>query len=140
MRNDLHRPTQIVSLALLLNDGVIYLPGRKIIIMAKLCMGESFIVPQIEVCLGTVVGDKHLTVLEGIHGAGIDVDIGIQLLKGHRQAPAFQQRTDGSRSQSLSRAKMKTPPVTKINFVSYPIKKPQPFFFSPDMPELMDCE
>ena len=39
---------------------------------------------HIQICLCPVIGDVNLTMLEGIHGAGIDIDVRIELLKGDR--------------------------------------------------------
>ena len=52
---------------------------------------------QVQIGFGPVFGDENLAVLEGIHGAGIDVDVRVQLLKGDAQAPGLQKRPDGRR-------------------------------------------
>ena len=49
--------------------------------------------PDVEVGLGAVLGDEHLTVLERVHGAGVDVEVGVELLHGDRQAPRGEQLT-----------------------------------------------
>jgi hypothetical protein len=36
--------------------------------------------PEVEIGLSAVVGDEDLTVLERVHGARIDVDVGVELL------------------------------------------------------------
>jgi hypothetical protein len=48
-------------------------------------------VPDIQVCFRTVVGDENLTVLERVHGPGIDVEIGIELLHRDAQTARFQE-------------------------------------------------
>ncbi len=65
-------------------------------------MRETLVVAQIEVGLGAIVGDEDLSVLEGAHGAGIDVEIRVELLQRHAQAAAFEQAPDGSRGDSFS--------------------------------------
>ena len=45
---------------------------------------------QIQVGFGTVFGDEHLAVLERAHGAGIHVDVGIQLEHGDFDAAGFE--------------------------------------------------
>jgi hypothetical protein len=57
---------------------------------------------HIQISLGPVIGDIHFTVLKGIHGTGINVDIGIKFLKGDGHAPAFKQGTNGRRGKPLS--------------------------------------
>ena len=43
---------------------------------------ETFIVPEVEIGFGAVVGDVDLAVLVGGHGAGVDVEVGVELLDG----------------------------------------------------------
>ena len=38
--------------------------------------------PKVQVGLRAVVGDKDLSVLDGVHGSRIHIDIGIKLLHG----------------------------------------------------------
>jgi len=64
---------------------------------------------HIQIGLGPVVGDKHLPMLKGIHGARIDIDVRIELLKGDRQAPAFQQSADGGSRKPLAERGKHTP-------------------------------
>ena len=58
--------------------------------------------PEVEVGLSPVVGDEHLAVLEGVHRAGIDVDVGVELLDGDPEAPALQEPAQRGRSQALT--------------------------------------
>jgi hypothetical protein len=51
-------------------------------------------VTEVQIGLTTVLGDEHLTVLEGVHRAGIDVDVRIELLQGDPQSPGFHQATE----------------------------------------------
>ncbi len=55
--------------------------------------------PEIKICLCSVVRDEDFPMLIGIHRAGIDVDIRVQLQKGDFQPSAFKQVSDGSRCQ-----------------------------------------
>ena len=45
---------------------------------------------EIQVGLGTVVGDEHLAVLEGRHGAGVDVDVRVQLEMSNLETTRFE--------------------------------------------------
>ena len=45
-----------------------------------------------EICFGTIVGNKHLSMLKRIHGAGINIYIGVKLLEGYRHPSAFKER------------------------------------------------
>jgi hypothetical protein len=53
-------------------------------------VGESLVVAKVEVGLRAVVGDEDLAVLKGGHGAGIDVEIGVELHQVDLDAARFQ--------------------------------------------------
>ena len=57
---------------------------------------------QIEIGLGAVVEHVDFAVLIRAHGAGIDVDVGIELLQPDAQAALLQQHADGGAGQSLA--------------------------------------
>ena len=54
-------------------------------------------------CTGAV-SYTHLSVLDGIHGSGINVDIRIKFLHGHLIAPGFQKPPQRGRRDSLAKA------------------------------------
>ncbi|GFP20681.1 hypothetical protein HKBW3S03_02185, partial [Candidatus Hakubella thermalkaliphila] len=49
------------------------------------------VVSQIQICLGSVIGDEDLAMLKGVHGAGVKINVRIQLLEGYFEASAFEQ-------------------------------------------------
>ena len=53
---------------------------------------KSLVVPQVQVRLGPVFGDKDLAVLKRAHGARIDVDIGVELEMGDADGTRFENR------------------------------------------------
>src|SRR5262249_10543886 len=65
-------------------------------------VGEAFIVAEVEVGFGAVVEDVDLAVLIGAHGAGIDVDVGVELLEAHAQAAVFQEHADRGTGEALA--------------------------------------
>src|SRR5262245_51095654 len=79
VRNDLHGRTQIVAPALLGNDLLVDAAGGDVVGLARWASSEPFIMAEIEVSLGAVVGDEHLAVLIGAHGPRIDIEIGVKL-------------------------------------------------------------
>ena len=81
VRNDLDGLAQIVAAALLGDDGFVDAAGGPVIVAGQLAVGEALVVPEVEVGLGAVIGDEDLAVLERRHGAGVDVQIGIELLQ-----------------------------------------------------------
>ena len=96
MGNHLNCSPEIVAASFLGNDRIIDLAGGKVIVVAKPCMGKPLVVTQVEIGFGAVIGDKHLTMLKGIHGAGINIQVGIQFLDGDGEASTLQERPHGS--------------------------------------------
>ena len=103
MRNDLDGRAQIIAATFLGDDAVIDAPGRAVVGLARVGMGEPFIMPQIHVRLRPVFGHVDLAVLKGIHRPRIDVDIGIEFEKIDAQTARLQQRTDGGRADALAK-------------------------------------
>ena len=102
MRNHLHCATQIIATSFLADDVVVDLPGGEIVVPPHGGADETFVVPQVEIRLRTIVGDKHLAVLKRTHGAGIHIDIGIQLDHRDLQATGFKQSTEGGRGNTFA--------------------------------------
>ena len=57
---------------------------------------------DVEVGLGTILGDEDFAVLEGVHRAGIHVEVGIQLLHGHGEAALSEQMAEARCRQPLA--------------------------------------
>src|SRR4029453_208427 len=51
-----------------------------------------------------VVGDEHLAVLEGVHRAGGDVDVGVELLQRDAQAPGLEEAAERGGGEALPEA------------------------------------
>ena len=90
VRNDLNGRAQVITTALLAQHIFVHPTGGEVVALAHRGTDEALVVAQVEVGLGAVVGDEHLTVLERAHGARIDVDIRVQLEHGDLQAPRLQ--------------------------------------------------
>ena len=58
--------------------------------------------PDVEVGLGAVVGDEDLTVLERVHRAGVDVEVGVELLHHDSQAACGQQVAEAGGGETLA--------------------------------------
>jgi hypothetical protein len=59
-------------------------------------------VAEVEIGLGTVLGHEHLAVLVRRHRAGIDVDVGVELLQGDPKAAGYQELSDGRCRDALT--------------------------------------
>jgi hypothetical protein len=85
VRNDLDGRAEIIAPALLGDDLLINAPCGDVVGLARRTPGEPLIVTEIEVGLSAVVGNKHLAVLIGAHGPGIDIEIGVELAQPHAE-------------------------------------------------------
>ena len=65
---------------------------------------EALVVTEVEVGLAAVVGDEHLAVLEGVHRAGVDVDVGVELLHRDPEAPGLEQPPERGGGEALAQA------------------------------------
>ena len=45
---------------------------------------------EVQIGLGPVLGDEDLAMLVGRHGARVDVDVGVELLRGNLEAAGLQ--------------------------------------------------
>ena len=91
MGDDLDGAAQIAALPLPVQHGPVDLAGGNGAVLRERLVHEALIVAQIQVRLGAVVGDEDLAVLQGVHGAGVHVQIGVEFLVAHAQAPLLQQ-------------------------------------------------
>ena len=57
---------------------------------------------EVEVGLGTVGGDVDLTMLVGGHGAGVDVEIGVEFLDDDGDVTGLEEPADGGRGDALA--------------------------------------
>ncbi len=102
MRDDLNRPAQVIAAALLTDDRIVHLAGGEVGFARQLGGGETLVMAQVEVGFRSVIGDEHLSVLEGAHGPGVDVDIRVHLLHRDPQAPRLHESANGSGGQPLA--------------------------------------
>ena len=88
--------------------------GRDVVLLRQGPVDEALVVTEVEIGLGAVVGDEHLAVLERRHRAGIDVDVGIELLDRHREAALLEEQAQRGRRRCPCPSEDTTPPVTKM--------------------------
>ena len=67
-------------------------PGGDVVLPVGVAAGEAFVMAEIEVGLGPVVGDEDFAVLGRAHRAWVDVEIGIELAQADRIAARLQER------------------------------------------------
>ena len=102
VRDHLHGLAQVLAAALLLDDRIVDLARGEVVLRGQGRRGEPLVVAQVQVGLGAVVGDEDLAVLERAHGAGVHVDVGIQLDIGDLEPPRLHDGPDGRGSEPLA--------------------------------------
>ena len=95
VRNHLHGFAQVIPAPFLGDDRFVKTPGGPVVVARQMCGGKPFVVPQVQIGLGAIVGDKDFAMLIGRHGAGINVQVGIALLEGNFKSAAFKQAGHG---------------------------------------------
>ena len=93
----LHGGAEIFTTPLARDHRRVDAAGGDVVALLGIDTGEAFIVPEVEIGLGAVVGDEHLTMLVGAHRARIDVQIRIELAQPDAKAACLQQRTQRRR-------------------------------------------
>ena len=102
VRDHLHRGAEIVAAALLGDDPFVDAAGGEIAVAARGRAHETLVMAEIEIGLGAVGRDEHFAVLEGTHGAGIHVDVRIELHHADFQAPRLEDGAEGGGCDALA--------------------------------------
>ena len=105
VRDHLDRVAEVVAAALLGDHAGVDLAGRDVGDLAEVGVEEPLVVADVEVGLGAVVGDEDLAVLERVHRAGVDVEVGVELLHGHAEPARAQQPAEAGGREALARAR-----------------------------------
>ncbi|MPM81263.1 hypothetical protein SDC9_128315 [bioreactor metagenome] len=103
--DDLDGGSQIIAPPLPVENGPVNLSGGDGGISGEGLVHKPLVVAQIQVRFGPVVGDENLPMLIGAHGAGVHIDIGVELLIAHSQAPLLQKASQGRRADALAQAR-----------------------------------
>ena len=102
MRDDLDGIAQVFAAAFLCNNRGVHLAGRRVRRAGEVHVQETLVVADIKVGFRAIFSDENLTVLEGVHRPGIDVDVGVKLLHGDAQTARTQQTPQRRGRQTLT--------------------------------------
>jgi hypothetical protein len=91
VRDHLNGASEVVAPSFGREHRLVDRPGGGVRVAREVLVDEPLVMPEVEIGLAAVVGNEHLTVLERIHRARIDVDVRIELLHRDSQTPALQQ-------------------------------------------------
>ena len=83
MRDHLHGAAEIVAPALLGEDRLIDLARGHVVVAGGVHAGEPLVVTKVEVGFRTVIGDENFAMLNGAHGARVDIQVGVKLPETH---------------------------------------------------------
>ncbi len=100
--NDLNGFAQKLSLPFFLDHRQINLAGGVVAISSERTRGEAFVVPEIQVGLAAVVQHVNFAVLVRAHRAGIDIDVGVQLLHSDPQPTLLKKHADRGAGEPLA--------------------------------------
>ncbi len=73
------------------DDIAVHLPGGDVVIACEAHAQEALVILEIEISLAAVIEDVGLTMLEGVHGTGVDVQVRINLYGGDAKLAALVQ-------------------------------------------------
>ena len=100
--NHLHRAAEVIAAPLFLNDALVYLSGGEVVALAHGGAHESLVVAEVEVGFRAVFGDEHLAVLKRAHGAGVNVDVGVEFQQRDFEAARFENAAQRSGGDALA--------------------------------------
>ncbi len=102
VRDHLDGAPEEVAPALLLDHRAVDAPGRRVGALREALVDEALVVAEVEVGLAPVLGDEDLAVLARVHGARVDVDVGVELAHRDPQAPALEEPAEGGGGEALA--------------------------------------
>jgi len=102
VRDDLDGVSQVLPPPFLGDHAGVDLPGGGVGLAGEVDVKEALVVADVQVRLRSVLGDKDLPVLEGVHRAGVDVDIRVKLLHRHADTARAQQSSQAGGRQPLT--------------------------------------
>src|SRR6202158_173716 len=102
VRDHLDGSAEIVATPLFREKLLVDAAGGDVVLARARSAGETLVMDEVEIGLGAVVGDEHLAVLIGRHGAGIDVEIGVELAQPYRESARLQQRAEGGGCETFA--------------------------------------
>src|SRR5215217_1248720 len=91
VRDDLHGRPEVVPPPLAAYDLPVHAPRRDVTEFAQVLVEETLVVTEIQIRLGSVLGDEDFAVLVRVHSPGIYVYVRVELLQHHPVAPRLEE-------------------------------------------------
>ena len=89
MRNYLHGASQIIPVSLFIQHIPVHLTCRQIAELVEILIDKTLVMTQIQIGLCSVLRYKNFPMLIRTHGARVDIDVRIQLLRRNFQPSCF---------------------------------------------------
>ena len=103
VRNYLNRFSEIFAPAFFVQHVPVNLAGGKVGIFVQIFVDKALIVAKVKVGFGAVLRYINFAVLIGAHGAGVNVDIRVKLLRRNLKSPCFQKPPEGRGGYALAK-------------------------------------
>ena len=94
MGDDLYRAAAVISMPLFLQNGPVDFSGGDIGVPVQIFVDEPLVMSQVQIRLRPVLRDEDFPMLDGVHSAGVDIDVRVKFLHGDTVAPRFQQSAE----------------------------------------------
>jgi hypothetical protein len=101
VRDDLHRRAQVLPLPLAADHALVHAAGGEVVLLGEAHRREALVVTEVQVGLGAVLGHVDLAVLDRVHGARVDVQVGVELDEADAEAARLQERPDRGGGEPL---------------------------------------
>src|SRR5690606_36711335 len=75
-----------------------------VVVTGEVLVDETFVVTEVQVGLGAVIGDEYLTVLDRIHRARVHIEVGVELHDADPVALALQKQAERCGDDALADA------------------------------------
>ncbi|KAF5027940.1 hypothetical protein DSECCO2_664250 [anaerobic digester metagenome] len=108
MGNDLYGTAEVITFAFLLDHRVVDFTAGGVAVFGKVNVNKPFIMTDIEVGFGAVVGNEDFAVLIRAHRAGIQVNVRIEFLTDNLQAAVSQNATERRRCNAFTKRRYDT--------------------------------
>ena len=102
VRDDLHGAAEEIAAPLAGDERLVDGALGEVALAGEVLVDEALVVAEIQIALVAVFGDEHLAVLEGAHGARVNVQVRIHLLHGHFVAARLQKLAQRSGGDALA--------------------------------------
>ena len=98
----LDRAAEVITMAFAFEHGEIDLAAGDRGEFRQVVIDEAFVMAQVQVRFGAVVRDEDFAMLVGRHGAGVNVEIGVELLDGDGDAAGLENPAETGGGDALA--------------------------------------